>query len=199
MIAPLFRSILKLFNWKLEPKDIPDFKKAVGIFAPHTSNWDFVVMLCAKFAWDIQVRYLGKHTLFKPPFGWFFRAFGGIPVERSAAHNMVEQVTEIMNTEERCLLAIAPEGTRSYTKYWKTGFYHIAHQVNVPIVMFYLDTKTRQIGFTEPFHTTGDIDADFKHFADFYADKTGFIPEFTSIVQTKKSYLAQKKGKMNDA
>ena len=193
MFASLFRFILKLFNWKLEHETVPDFGKAVGIFAPHTSNWDFVVMLSAKIAWNIQVRYLGKHTLFKPPFGWFFRSFGGIPVERSEAHNMVDQVTAIMKAEERCLLALAPEGTRSYTDYWKTGFYHIAHRVNVPIVMFYLDTKTRTIGFTEPFHTTGDIEEDFKHFAEFYADKTGFIPEYTSIVQTKQAYLASKK------
>ena len=106
---------------------------------------------------------------------------------------MVDQVSKIMNSEEHCLLALAPEGTRSYTEYWNTGFYHIAHRVNVPIVMFYLDTTTRLIGYTEPFDTTGDIEEDFKHIAAFYADKTGFIPEYKSIVQTKQAYLANKK------
>ena len=192
MIAAIFRSFLKLFNWKLQHDTVPDYGKAVLIFAPHTSNWDFVTMLCAKFAWNLQVRYLGKHTLFKPPIGWFFRSLGGIPVERSEAHNMVEYVSDIMNKEDKCILALSPEGTRSYTDYWKTGFYHIAHRVQVPIVMFYLDTDTRLIGYSEPLKTTGDIEEDFKYFAAFYSDKKGFIPEYKSIVQTKQAYLANK-------
>lgn len=193
MIKSLFRSILRIFGWKLEHESVPDYGKAVLIFAPHTSNWDFVTMLCAKFAWDIQVRYLGKHTLFNPITGWFFRGLGGIPVMRSESHNMVDQVNAIFDEQDRCILALSPEGTRSYTKYWKTGFYHIAHRAQVPIVMFYLHRPSKIIGFTEPFETTGDIEADFVHFAEFYKDKEGFIPKYKSLIQTKQTYLANKK------
>ena len=189
MIKSLFRSILRLFGWKLEHESVPDYGKAVLVFAPHTSNWDFVTMVCAKFALDVKVRYLGKHTLFRPPIGWFFRALGGIPVERSENRNMVDQVNAIIEKEEQCLLALSPEGTRSFTHYWKTGFYHIAHRAQIPIVMFYLDRPTKVIGFAEPFDTSGDIEADFVRIADFYADKEGFIPEYKSVIQTKQTYL----------
>lgn len=191
MLSVIFLWIQKLTGWRLVQDNKPTLKKAVLIFAPHTSNWDFVTMLIAKFAWDIQVRYLGKHTLFKPPFGWFFRSLGGIPVERSQAHNMVNQVVEIMNNEDECFLALAPEGTRSYTDYWKTGFYHIANHANVPIVMFYLDTKSKSIGYSEPLQPSGDIEADFKIIADFYGDKTGYKPANHSLIQTREAYEGQ--------
>lgn len=150
-------------------------------------------MLVAKFSLGIKVRYLGKHSLFKPPFGWFFRALGGIPVVRHKNHDTVGQVAELVKSSDHILLALSPEGTRSYTDYWKTGFYHIAERASVPIVMFYLDTKTRTIGYSDPLPVTGNIEEDFKHFADFYKDKVGFKPEQASIVQTKKQYLASQK------
>ena len=189
MLGWFFNFLFKIFGWHLSEKELPDVDKAVLIFAHHTSNWDFPTMLAAKFAWNIQVRYLGKHTLFKPPFGWFFKSLGGIPVERSKANNTVDQVVDIINKEDRCLLALSPEGTRSYTDYWKTGFYQIARGANVPIIMFYLDTRTKTIGFSDPFQTTGDIEADFQHFAEYYKDFKGFKPEQASIVQTKETFL----------
>jgi 1-acyl-sn-glycerol-3-phosphate acyltransferase len=193
MLSKLFLGIQRLSRWRCVQNKGPEIDKAVLIFAPHTSNWDFWTMVCAKFIWSMKVRYLGKHTLFKPPHGWLFKSLGGIPVERSQARNLVDQVVDIINAESRCHLAIAPEGTRSYTDYWKTGFYHIANRANVPIIMFYLDTSTHTIGYSEPFYTTGDIEADFKVFAEFYKDKVGYKPEQTSLVQTKASYEAQQK------
>ena len=87
----LMRALLKLFGWK-QVGELPDFKKCVIIFAPHTSNWDFVFMLMVRFCFKMDVAFLGKHTLFKPPLGWFFKWLGGIPVERSSKNNVVKQV-----------------------------------------------------------------------------------------------------------
>lgn len=182
------RWLLRISGWTLTDKSLPDAKKIICIFAPHTSNWDFVVMIIAKFAFGIKVRFLGKHSLFIWPFGWFFRALGGMPVVRHNNYNVVAQVVELLESNETILLALAPEGTRSYKPYWKTGFYHIAEKADLPLLMFYLDNKTRTIGFGELFKVTGDIDADMEVFRDFYKHKEGFNPQQTSLIQTKKYY-----------
>ena len=150
-------------------------------------------MLSAKFAYGIKVRYLGKHSLFKPPFGWFFRSIGGIPVVRHEKHNVVDQVVDLIRDEDEILLALSPEGTRSFTDYWRSGFYHIAEKANLPILMFFLDTRTKTIGYSEPFNPTGDLDADMATFRAFYADKVGYRPELTSTIQSKAEYSASLK------
>ena len=189
----LFRWALRLRGWKLSDKPFPMDKKAVVIFAPHTSNWDFVTMVMAKFAYGIKVRYLGKHTLFAKPFGWLFRALGGLPVARHKNSDIVGQVVQLIEENEQIYLALSPEGTRKYTPYWKTGFYHIAQRAQIPLVMFYLDTKTRTIGFSDLFNISGDIDADMAKFKAYYADKVGYNPEQTSLIQTKQYYLQSRK------
>jgi len=175
-------------GWKITEKPLPSVNKAVLIFAPHTSNWDFVTMVMAKFAWGFKVRYLGKHSLFYWPYGWFFRALGGMPVVRHEHNNVVGQVADLIDENEQMWLALAPEGTRGFTPYWKTGFYHIAERCNLPIVMFYLDTKTRTIGFSDVLEVSGDIDKDMTVIRDFFTDKVGYNPENTSLIQTKKQY-----------
>ncbi len=167
-------------------------KKAVLIFAPHTSNWDFVTMVMVKFSYGLKVRYLGKHTLFIRPFGWFFRALGGLPVERCKNSDIVGQVVQLIEDSEQIYLVLSPEGTRSFTPFWKTGFYLIAKRAQIPIVMFYLDTKTRTIGFSDLYHISGDINADMAKFREYYADKEGYSPEKASLVQTKQQYLLSK-------
>ena len=183
-----YKWLLKLSGWKLTTNLLPTDKKLICIFAPHTSNWDFVTMVVAKFALGIKVRYLGKHSLFKWPYGWFFRALGGIPVYRHEHNNVVGQVGKLIKENESIWLALAPEGTRSFTPYWKSGFYHIAETTKLPMLMFYLDNKSRTIGFSDLLVVSGDIDADMKKISDFYSDKEGYNPEQTSLVQTKKQY-----------
>lgn len=192
MIKTIFKLYLYLSGWKLIRKPLPTVQKAVCIFAPHTSNWDFMTMISVKFALGIQVRFLGKHSLFQWPYGWLFKALGGLPVVRHKHNNVVGQVAKLIADEDHIWLALAPEGTRSFTPFWKTGFYHIAEQANLPIIMFYLDNKTRTVGFAELFYLTNDINADMDVFKAFYADKIGYKPEQTSIVQTKKQYQLQK-------
>ncbi|WP_223668928.1 lysophospholipid acyltransferase family protein [Kangiella shandongensis] len=180
----IMRALLRLLGWKLEG-ELPGFKKCVIIFAPHTSNWDFVLMLITRFCFKMDVAYLGKHTLFKPPFGWFFRWVGGIPVERASKNDVVQQVVAEIKRREGIQLALAPEGTRSKKQYWKSGFYHIAVQAEVPIVFTYLDTKTKTIGVGEYIQPTGDIQLDMNKIKSFYKDKMGIRPELASDIQIK--------------
>lgn len=176
------RGLLRLLGWKLVG-DLPNIKKYVVIFAPHTSNWDFVLMLITRFCFRMDIAYLGKHTLFKPPLGWFFRWVGGIPVERSRKSNVVQQVVDVIAERDSIQLALAPEGTRSHKPYWKSGFYHIAVQAKVPIVLTYLDTKTKVIGVGELIHPTGNIELDMDEIRDFYKDKLGIKPELASDIR----------------
>jgi len=192
-VQNFFRWLLRIRGWKLIDKPLPMDKKAVIIFAHHTSNWDFPTMLMAKFAYGLEVRYLGKHTLFAPPFGWFFKALGGLPVVRHENQDIVDQIVSLINASDNIYLALSPEGTRSYTPYWKTGFYHIALRANIPIVMFYLDTRTKTIGFSDLLPVSGDMEADFQKINEYYKGKEGFIPENASIIQTKQKYLSSRK------
>ena len=126
----------------------------------------------------INISFLGKHTLFEGLFGWFFYWLGGIPVKRDAgaASAIVDQVVNAFNESENLILGIAPEGTRSQVKKWKTGFYRIALGAGVPIVPSYVDSSNKTIGFGSIFQPTGDIDADLQVLQGFYADKRGVNP-----------------------
>ncbi|WP_417446285.1 lysophospholipid acyltransferase family protein [Kangiella sp.] len=176
------KALLRLLGWKLVGQ-LPKDKKYVVIFAPHTSNWDFVLMLMVRFCFKMKIGYLGKHTLFKPPFGWFFRMFGGIPVERNSANNVVDQVAAIIKQKEEIQFALAPEGTRSYKPYWKSGFYHIALRAQVPIVMTFLDSKTKEIGIGDVLRPSGNQEQDLDVIRAFYKDKAGIRPELTSDIR----------------
>ncbi|PCJ50685.1 MAG: acyltransferase [Gammaproteobacteria bacterium] len=184
----LCKWLLGLRGWKLTDTPLPVIDKAILIFAPHTSNWDFVTMVMAKFALGIKVRYLGKHTLFYWPYGWFFRALGGMPVKRHEHNNVVGSVVELIENNDVIWLALAPEGTRSYTAYWKSGFYHIAERSSLPIIMFYLDIRTKSIGFSDLFEVSGNIEEDMAKFSQYYSEFEGYNPQQSSIIQTKKQY-----------
>ncbi len=165
---------------------IPDTPKCVFIFAPHTSNWDFVIMYLAKVSQGLHVNFLGKHTLFRWPTGWFFRWLGGIPVVRHEKHNVVDDSIAAFHTNSRLWLAMAPEGTRSKTDYWRTGFYHIAVGAKVPVQLCFLDVTTKTLGLGPLLQLSGDIDVDFATLRHFYHDKRGFKPELTSTIQPRK-------------
>ena len=158
---------LWLFGWKIEGS-LPVVKKYVIIGAPHSSNWDFVLAILAKFSLQIPANFIGKHTLFRPPFGFVFRWLGGKPVDRSKANNLVKAIVEIFNREESMVLGIAPEGTRSKVEKWKTGFYYIAHLAQVPVVMAVFDYPGKRLIFSPPFYTTGDLEKDMVVIKDYY-------------------------------
>jgi 1-acyl-sn-glycerol-3-phosphate acyltransferase len=129
---------LRLAGWRFEGA-LPDRGKLVIVAAPHTSNWDFVIGMTGVFALGLELHWMGKHTLFKRPFGGFMRWLGGLAIDRSAAHGVVEQVANEFARRERLLLVVTPEGTRSKVARWKTGFWHIARAAGVPILLGGLD------------------------------------------------------------
>lgn len=164
----LARWILRLLGWKLE-LNLPESPRYVLIGAPHTSNKDGVLAVLLKYAADIPMHFIGKETLFRPPFGIILRWLGGIPVNRSSTNNFVDQMVEIFDHQPRLVLAIAPEGTRSKVTYWRTGFYFMALGAKVPIAFGYIDQARRILGIAPGFIPTGDLSVDMEPIRQFYA------------------------------
>ena len=167
---------MTLTGWRFEGA-LPDVPKFVIIVAPHTSNWDFPVGVMAYFSIGFRISFLAKHSVFGWPWGVFMRWLGGIPVERSVSRDRVSESIAAFNGSDQLILVIAPEGTRKLVPRWKTGFYHVAHGAQVPIVPIYFDFETRMIGIREPFHTTGDIARDLAEIELFFRDRKGKNPE----------------------
>lgn len=176
MKAALARRILRLFGWELEAK-LPDAPKYVAIGYPHTSNWDFPVGILGMWGIGLPGRWVGKHTLFRRPFGWAMRALGGIPLDREATRDFVQQSVEKFAGREELVLVIAPEGTRSRTEHWRTGFYYIALGARVPVALGFLDYGRKRAGVGDVLVPTGDIERDFERIRAFYRGMVGKRPE----------------------
>ena len=167
-------AFLRLTGWKVVGKLPSDAAKSVLIAAPHTSNWDLPYTLMVAFALRLNVYWMGKTSLFSPPFGGIMMWLGGIPVDRSQSNNLVAASSAaIARATGPLQLIVPPEGTRSGTRYWKTGFYYIAAGAGVPIVLAYLDYDKKVGGLGPVFTTTGDIDADMAAIKAFYAGVKG--------------------------
>lgn len=176
--------ILKILGWQVI-NNLPDAKKYVLIAAPHTSNWDFPLGLMVKFSQKIKLNYLGKGALFRKPFGWFFRAMGGIPVYRKQKLNMVDQMVREFNQRDHMILAMSPEGTRSYLDYWKSGFYHIAFKAGVPIAMGTLDFGNKIVRLGNAFMPSGNIQEDMKIIRAFFENVKGKKPQNQGPIEIK--------------
>lgn len=147
---------LRMLRWRVDG-NLPDVSRLVVIVAPHTSNWDFVVGFSAYLALQLDATWFGKHTLFRWPMGPVLRHFGGIPVVRTKATNVVDLYVREFGRRERMVLALAPEGTRRKVEGWRTGFYHIAVGAGVPIVPVALDYAARRVRILPAFVPTGDL------------------------------------------
>lgn len=179
--------LLKRLGWSVYADDPPG-EKYVVIAAPHTSNWDFPLGILAQWALNLNVKWIGKHTLFRWPYGWFFRAIGGTPVYRHQSLNLSQQLAALFEKTDHMVLALAPEGTRKKTDHWKTGFYHIAVAAQVPIVMVSLDFGCKQVELGGAFMPSGDIQADFEIIREFFKDRHGKIPQNASNIKTRKQH-----------
>lgn len=168
----LCRALVRWSGWRLEGT-LPDVPRAVLIAAPHSSWWDGVHGLLFKVALGVDIRFMAKREIFKGPLGWLLRKLGGIPIERHAAHGVVEQMRELFRTREKLWLGITPEGTRKRVTQWKSGFWHIAHDAGVPIVPVYFDYPRRVIGVGPLFQPTADMDTDIAALRAFYAPFKG--------------------------
>jgi 1-acyl-sn-glycerol-3-phosphate acyltransferase len=156
------RFMMRRRGWRIEGK-LPDIPKFVLIGAPHTSNWDFLLFLGVIFSLRANVRFMGKAELFRFPYGWFFRYCGGVSVDRRKSTGLVEQMVKAASEAKNFILVIAPEGTRHQVVEWKRGFYFIAKNAGIPIVMAQVDGKKKTVHIIKQvFHPTEDVEADMK-------------------------------------
>jgi 1-acyl-sn-glycerol-3-phosphate acyltransferase len=180
LLTPLLRLVaigtLRLIGWKSVGRELEN-PRFVLIGAPHTSNWDFPIMMLVVLELRLKVYWMGKASLFPFPFGWLMKWLGGIPIDRSRSNNMVEQTVKQYQQFQDLVVLVPPEGTRSKVKEWKTGFYHIARIAQVPVLMGYIDASRKEAGLADFFYPTGDTEADMRAIRQFYADKHGINPE----------------------
>lgn len=145
----------------------------VAIVAPHTSNWDFIVGIAARFALRLDASWLGKNTLFNPPLGWLMRSWGGVAIDRSASHDVVSQTVDTFAGREKVFLVITPEGTRKQVSRWRTGFWHIARGAGVPILPIVFDWGAKVIRVQPAFMPGTDVDSDVQQLQSMFADARG--------------------------
>ena len=177
----LFAWWFRFKGWKVANGIPAGIRKCVVIAAPHTSNWDFVYALGAYRQMGLPVKYLAKKELFRFPFRYLFTATGGIPVERKKNKNQVEAIVELFGKTEELYLMMAAEGTRKWVEKWKSGFYVAAQKAGVPILMGFLDYRTKTAGFGPAFYPTGNIEEDMAKIRAFYSTITGKIPELFNL------------------
>lgn len=172
----LSHKVFTALGWRIEG-ELPDLPKMVVVGAPHTSNWDFFIFLAVIHHFDVKVRFLGKHTLFRWPIGWMFRKVGGIPVDRSQPGGLVGQVKKAFDSAERMILVVAPEGTRRAARSWKSGFVEIAEGADVPVVFAGVDGPTRTVHIGPPEMVGSDRNEFMQRARSFYSDIRGIRPE----------------------
>lgn len=165
---------LKLAGWTVTGHLPPEARKSVLIAAPHTSNWDLPLTLMVAFSLRLTPHWMGKASIFRRPFNGVMRWLGGIPVERTKSSNLVESSAKALRDADGPVqLIVPPEGTRSKTREWKTGFYHIARSAKVPIVLAYMDYSRKHSGLGPLFEPTGNVEADMAAIKAFYKPYKG--------------------------
>ena len=172
--------ILKICGWRREGK-LPDIPKYVMIAAPHTSNWDFLFTMAVALAFRLKICWMGKHTLFRRPFGPLLRMLGGIPIDRTKSRDTVSQIAQAFRERAKMVMLISPEGTRKKVKVWKTGFYHIARGANVPVLLAFLDYMRKVGGLGPLVYLSENLEADMAVIRNFYANVTPRHPKKTGL------------------
>lgn len=168
--------ILRIAGWHVEVTT-PDYPKCIICVAPHTSNWDFILGKLAYASIGRKAGFLMKESWFFWPLGCFFRAIGGIPVPRKRGSALSAEIIERFRQSQRMAIAITPEGTRSLTSQWRSGFLHIAVETGVPVILGAIDYRDKVISLTREFTPTGDIDKDMRTIKEYYRPFQGKYPE----------------------
>jgi hypothetical protein len=172
--------LIRLIGWKVVGT-WPPVKQFVFMVAPHTSNWDFPIGLCAGFSSGILLAwpygFMMKDVMFRGPLGPIMRKLGGLSINRSSPHDVVHQMAQVFDEREEFILAVTPEGTRSLRPHWKSGFYYIALEANVPVVPVAFDYRLKEVGLGEPITLSGDREVDAEVFRQFYQGVTPKRPE----------------------
>lgn len=186
----LAKLLFRLAGWKTEGT-VHQPSRFVVIAAPHTSNWDAFIMVTAAYVFRVKISWFVKDAAFFFPLGPIVRAFGGVPIDRTARRNVVGQAVDRFEQSGRLILAVPPEATRKKSTSWKTGFYHIARGARVPIVLGYVDYGRKVAGLGPAFMPTGDIEADFLVFEEFYAAVTPKFPDQRGAVRVDPAAIAR--------
>ncbi len=185
----LARLFLKITRFEAVGEQ-PAERRYVLIGAPHTSNWDLAYFLAVVTVLGLEVSWMGKHTLFRPPMGWLMRRLGGIEVDRRQKGDVVARMAALFEGSEPFVLLLAAEGTRKHVTHWKSGFYHIARAAEVPIVLGFMDFSRRCGGLGPALRPTGDIGRDMDRIRAFYAGMTGRNPKQGGEVRLKEELHA---------
>lgn len=170
------QSVMKLLGWKITGS-LPNLSKFVLIGGPHTSNWDFVYGVLSMFSLGLDVHWIGKHTIFIPPFDWILRKFGGVPVNRQNPGTLFRDVLNGFENNHAFVLGLSPEGTRSKVSQWKPGFHRIAKSAGVPIVPAAIDFHLKVVHFGPPFIPTDNFNRDVEQFKAHFSSFTPKHPE----------------------
>ena len=174
--------ILRLLGWSIHgAENVLSVPKVIVAVAPHTSNWDFPLGILVRSASGINTRFLGKKSLFKPPFGFLFYWLGGYPVDRTKHTNLVDATAAVINQKEEFRVTIAPEGTRSKVEGFKTGFYYIAKKAQVPIILTAFDFKTKEVRFGPPFYPSDNYVEDWTRIYDYFEGVEGLHPSYQFV------------------
>jgi len=168
--------LLNLFGWNIRYKPLPGPHGIVVVY-PHTSNWDFPIGLFGKWAMGLKFRWIAKDSLFRGPMGSLMRYWGGIAIDRRASMGATRQLAKTMLDEKWCWIAITPEGTRSYRPHWKSGFYHLATTAKVPLLLVYMDYRTKTLSLVDTLTVSGDQEADMAAIAAVYEGRQGKYPD----------------------
>ena len=188
----VLRGLYRTRGYRLTGK-VPDLPKFILLGAPHTTNWDFVFFTGATAEEGIEPSFMGKHTLFKGFMRNFMFDMGGVPIDRTKRANYVEQVADAFRAAERLALVIAAEGTRSSDGEWKSGFWHIAREAKVPIVLAWVSWKDRRLGFSDPIEPSDDYASDLSKIAAWFRDKRPDYGRYKVLEAQAQRLLAEGK------
>ncbi|MBZ0291971.1 MAG: lysophospholipid acyltransferase family protein [Anaerolineae bacterium] len=181
-LVALSRVILRLIGWGHEGS-LPDLPKYIIVAYPHTANMDGLIVVLTALSLRLQINWMGKDSLFKPPLGWLMRLTGGVPIDRSSSHRALKSSVQAFQSREHMVLVIAPEGTRGRAESLKPGFYFLAQKAKVPLALSSIHYGRKVVRFGPVIEVTGDMQADMAPMYDFYADSQGRIPENTTPLQ----------------
>ncbi|WP_235839698.1 1-acyl-sn-glycerol-3-phosphate acyltransferase [Cognaticolwellia mytili] len=176
VLHSMAKKILTWCGWTIKG-ELPAQSKMIVAVAPHTSNWDFFIGIAAMFSLQLKVSFLGKASIFRWPVKSILAAIGGIAVDRNNRHGVVGQIVQEVARNDKFILGLAPEGTRSKTIEWKTGFLHIAKQANIPVVPVSFDFVKKEIFFHPAVYISGDIKQELVEFKQVFTDVCAKNPQ----------------------
>lgn len=189
MKRQIAETVVRMMGWRIQGEVPPDIRKLVMLGVPHTSNWDFFMMMCCAWRYGLRVKWLGKEALFSNPFKRFFcTLMGGIKVDRTQSDQAVDNIANIlMHSKKNVCLAIAPEGSRHKKPGWRSGFFYIAQKARIPIGLGYIDYANRTMGVGPILSNLIDINSTMTEIEKFYREIKGKFPEKQSPIKIIKN------------